>query len=514
MKNNQIIAIHLIVLASLLAACGGQPATAGNPTSGATPASATQPPAPTVAPTAIPATATPAAPALGDEVRAPQGGFAFHAVPGYTVSNEGDFISMEAADAQPNVGPGFVMLGGPNVNNVQTADAFAAYTAQLDEVTILDQDTLQVQGYNGHVHNFTAQSNGQPVRGRFIALASPDQKELFVLFVLAPPAGWDALEPYAIAVTNSLSFFEPEAPTADVLHQWATYTQGSSTLSVTGNSGDWWTQEQALGEPNNTDCTVTSQAWSPNIVTGQEEWLIVYFDRPVTASTLNIYTAAGPVPLSRVEVYDADNNAQEVYSSDAAVAVEGCPGLVTVPISVDTKVVSARLYFDAALSNATAAIDAVELVGTVAPRAALPAGMIEQWASQATASAEYHPATDAVGEQDAWLCQSDKAWTSDYDDHTVQWLEVTFDTPVVPNELDIYQSYNAGQISKVEVLDVDGAYHEVYAGEPSQSPNCPDVFVLGFGEDFTFTITGAKITVDQSQNGQTYIDAVSLVGTP
>jgi len=143
--------------------------------------------------------------------------------------------------------------------------------------------------------------------------------------------------------------------------------------------------------------------------------------------------------------------------------------------------------------------------------------LIRQWASSAYASSEYgNPdwsAGQATGAPDTLECgDTSTAWAS-YDNFTVEWIEVRFETPVVPTEINIYESHTPTQVSRVEVVDMQGIYHEVFTAEPKMAPDCPYILSAPVtGADYE--AVGVKITIDQSQLGLPWdeIDAVELVG--
>ena len=143
--------------------------------------------------------------------------------------------------------------------------------------------------------------------------------------------------------------------------------------------------------------------------------------------------------------------------------------------------------------------------------------VIRQWASSAKASSEYgNPdwgAQQATGAPDTLEC-GDKptAWAS-YENDTEEWLEVRFATPVIPTEINIYESHTPTQVVRVEVVDLQGNYHEVYTAQPKMTADCP--FILSIPvQDAEYQAIGVKITIDQSQLGLPWdeIDAVELVG--
>jgi len=142
--------------------------------------------------------------------------------------------------------------------------------------------------------------------------------------------------------------------------------------------------------------------------------------------------------------------------------------------------------------------------------------VIRQWAIFATASSEYgnpdFSAFQATGAPEATECVDDpNSWASSQIDG-VDWLELLYETPVYPDQINIYQNNLPDQVVKVEVIDPDLNYHTIYTGEPFIA-ECPYTLTIDI-TDIDFPVAGVKLTVDQSQLGASWdeIDAVELVG--
>jgi streptogramin lyase len=143
--------------------------------------------------------------------------------------------------------------------------------------------------------------------------------------------------------------------------------------------------------------------------------------------------------------------------------------------------------------------------------------LIRQWASSANASSEYDnpdwAAMQATGAPDTIECgDTPTAWAS-YGQFTEEWLEVHYETSVIPTEINIYESHTPTQVVRVEVLDMQGIYHEVYTAQPKMVADCPYTLSIPVqGADYQ--AAGVKITIDQSKLDLPWdeIDAVELIG--
>lgn len=164
-----------------------------------------------------------------------------------------------------------------------------------------------------------------------------------------------------------------------------------------------------------------------------------------------------------------------------------------------------------AVSQATA-------LPTVPTSAAQP-GEIRQWAASATASSEYSnpdwAAAQAADAPNVTACGDDgMAWASS-ESTTVDWLELTYATAVKPFAINIYQTYNPGQIVKVELFAPDSQTSYVaYTATPVKVDTCPQTLTISLDGSKLGAVNRIRITVDQSVLGLGWaeIDAVELVG--
>jgi hypothetical protein len=153
----------------------------------------------------------------------------------------------------------------------------------------------------------------------------------------------------------------------------------------------------------------------------------------------------------------------------------------------------------------------------LATQAGSPGNIIHEWATSSSASSEYgNPdwsAQQATGAPDTQICGDIyTAWASSASD-SIEWLELRYDVPVHPTMVNIVQTYNPSQVSKVEVIDTTGIYHEIYNGNP-QGTTCPFTLSIPVG-GANYLAIGVKVTIDQSLMGLSWneIDAVELVGS-
>jgi hypothetical protein len=144
---------------------------------------------------------------------------------------------------------------------------------------------------------------------------------------------------------------------------------------------------------------------------------------------------------------------------------------------------------------------------------------IRQWASSADGSSQYGSTSwsfeQATGEPDTTDCGDLRtAWASS-SPTTKEYLILAFEQPVIPTQINIYQTFNPGSIVSVGVGNSESS------GEPITLPNsadapgntsCPGVFtvdVTGVDTPVDYVV----IYIDQTEiRNWNEIDAVELVG--
>ena len=155
---------------------------------------------------------------------------------------------------------------------------------------------------------------------------------------------------------------------------------------------------------------------------------------------------------------------------------------------------------------------------TEAPAATPSGGILRQWAVAAAASSEYSnpdwSAQQATGAPDTMECGDVRtAWASETADG-VDWLEVTFETAVVPIEISVRETNSPGFVSQIEVRDEMGRLQTVWEGTPGAVEQCPRVLSVQVS-GVNVRVNAVRISLDQREGGDwNEIDAVELVGQP
>ena len=145
---------------------------------------------------------------------------------------------------------------------------------------------------------------------------------------------------------------------------------------------------------------------------------------------------------------------------------------------------------------------------------------IRQWATSATATSQYGSnswsALQATGKPDTETCgDNGTAWASETSTGEDS-IELTFDQFVIPTQVNIYQTYSPGSITRVELVNRDsGTVLKVNKSndKPGKTP-CPGIFTLNI-DGVEQAVNGVVIYLDQTIGGNwNEIDAVELVGIP
>lgn len=130
-------------------------------------------------------------------------------------------------------------------------------------------------------------------------------------------------------------------------------------------------------------------------------------------------------------------------------------------------------------------------IGVTAPPAPRPAIV---WASSVRAvSSEYSPtswsAQQVLGPPDVYPASGDnpKAWASREADAPSEFVEVGFAQPVALRDLQLYETFNPGAISSVEVIGVSGHRTTLYACGGTFTAGACDAPIAAGGQ-------GARIT--------------------
>jgi hypothetical protein len=319
------------------------------------------------------ASSAPADTALGEELRSDYGGFACVTIPGYTTEEAFGFVSMEAPDADPEIGPAILLMGSvvEDEADEEGATAQELYDQFLSDIevgmNVSEPREITVDGIAGLVCDVDGASEGKEMAGRIVFVAvTPVQR--FTALGAAPRERWESeLAPLFDSVVASLSFFEPdlsfdlgeeEVGVGGEMRQWASTATASSEF---GNPDQAATQ--ATGAPDTFECQDLPTAWCPADYE-TVEWLELGYDVPVRPTEVNIVQTYSPDQVAKVELIDTDGTYHEVYTAEPVNLWEECLYTLSIPVEADYQAAGVRITVDqSVLDMSYCEIDAVELVG-------------------------------------------------------------------------------------------------------------------------------------------------------
>lgn len=319
---------------------------------------------------------------LGEQQRSEEGGFAFRSISGYSLDSAFGFVTMQAPDADPDIGPVFVLIGAPSQESQSLDQLYENFTNDLaSNVQISNSRNVSIGGASGMGADISGTGkSGQELAGRIVIVAvSPTQQ--FSMIGSAPKDRWqNETGPLFEQVLNSVSFFEPSQSTpempdlpattpppvpipqveGDQIRQWA-----SSATASTEYGSPEWAASQASGAPDTPDCSDSPTAWAAS-ESNTVDWIELAYAVPVIPSQVNIIQSYSPSQVSQVELIDEAGNYHKIYSG-VPLLMDTCPFTLSLPVQgVNFPVKGVRVTIDQSVIEVSSwnEIDAVELVGS------------------------------------------------------------------------------------------------------------------------------------------------------
>ena len=330
----------------------------------------------------------------------------------------------------------------------------------------------------------------------------------------------------------------PESSPGAAFHQWAS---GATASSQYGS--DTWSATQATGPTATTEYGSRPTAWAPAAQDAGPAWLELTFDEPVIPSEVVVFESSGNGFVASVELWDATTEswvtAWQGQDQSPEFVIGFSPDLTSNDFATDR----VRVNIDTDVEGWNE-IDAVALIGTPtstaatasaapspgassgpvgaspapsAPAEAFVGALLEQWASQAAASSEYSSsdwsAAQATGPATitAYGDYAD-AWAPAMGDGGPAWLELTYDTAVVPSEVVVWETYGNGFVTRIQAWDdASQAWVTLWKGTDDSPPE-----VFGFSPPLTpvdFATDRLRIDIDTDVPEWQEVDGVALYGS-
>jgi len=312
----------------------------------------------------------------------------------------------------------------------------------------------------------------------------------------------------SVTVVSAQDAAPTSAPTASaaIFSQWAVNATASSEYDTAS-----WSAAEAVGAPNIDACGDNSLAWASKTKTGIDS-LTLTFAVPVVPTQVNIHETFNPGSITGIELIPADGSKAIVVAQSSDSGFKTCPGLFSVNLSAVKAIVSGVIiHVDQTKIASWDEIDAVQLVGQP------PNGQINQFASKASATSQYGvsdwSAAQATNAPDVMTCSDNKkAWAS-ASSNGVDTLTVAFTTPLSPLQINIYETYNPGSITSIDLIPADGSKPIPVPNSADKGTACPGVFSVKTVANTL--ISGVAIHLDQTKSvSWDEIDAVEMIGLP
>ncbi len=119
----------------------------------------------------------------------------------------------------------------------------------------------------------------------------------------------------------------------------------------------------------------------------------------------------------------------------------------------------------------------------------------------------------ATGAPDTWPRSGDltTAWASKTPDGQREWLELTYDAPIRPVAVMVYETFNPGAVDRVTGYDANGQEVELWSGaDPTSAGSEKGISIIPLHPEFD--LTRIRVYVDSPKvAGWNEIDAVGLL---
>lgn len=278
--------------------------------------------------------------------------------------------------------------------------------------------------------------------------------------------------------------------------------------------------EQAAGPPDSPAAADAQTAWASKSADGQPEWLTCYYPQVIDIHSIVIHENCCPGAISKVTVFDADDEEMIVWEADKAVIANQPRQVTVIPVRPQFRSAKIKIYLDSPAVQGWNEIDAVglktadeeitwaELVEASSTYADVVQPAIRRRASSNKRSWGVEQVTGAPdtfqpGDQST-------AWASQSTDNQAEWLLCHYADPVDLRAVVIHESFNPGAVTKVSVFDAED--HEVTAWEgvdPTQRKAQFGISVIPVKVDFK--VSKIRIAIDSpAVPGFNEIDAVGL----
>lgn len=460
---------------------------------------------------------------LGNEYTSGDGSYTFRVLKDFILNDSNGNLSMIAIDGDDQTGPGIFMEGGIGDRELSLDEAYEYYMSNFPSTMSISPPRDEIiGGALGRTVDLHTEATSENAGAGRITIVLVNPTTTFIIGGIAPTDQWEDFAPSLEAVKATVNFNVPVSSSDDSHHLPDGYYQSEEGYALI--QPEDYSLEESDGHlmmfAPGADPQYGPGFFAYLIEDNRENALGELLDEnlptevDVTFGPENITLDGRPgfiVELGGVE------RGVEMMGKQIVLFVETGQYLILLAASPADQWGEFSPLVDEVITSLVFLGARGEAGSTVTD--GLPGEEIHQWAKFAFASSEYgNPdwaASQAVGEPDVLVgecADHQNAWASEGSD-TVEWLELQYETPVIPTQINIIQTHSPDQVVKVELVDMTGAFREIYADTPENLwDECP--FTLSILVEVDYGIVGLKITIDQSVISTTWneIDAVELIG--
>lgn len=124
-----------------------------------------------------------------------------------------------------------------------------------------------------------------------------------------------------------------------------------------------WGPEQATGKPDTPpDGTLIGAAWASKTADGQDEWLLLKYEKPLIPVRVEIHEVGKPGAVYKVSAFNEDGKEVEVWSGQDPTPWQSKSGVSKIPLKMDFKTQYIKVYLHSKGVVGWNEIDAVGLV--------------------------------------------------------------------------------------------------------------------------------------------------------
>ncbi len=307
---------------------------------------------------------------------------------------------------------------------------------------------------------------------------------------------------------------------ANITSQWATSVRDFS--SQFGSTS--FAAHQVLGPADTFSYRSLATAWAAGSPNDPTEFLEVGFDLPVYANGVTIRENFSNGFVRQVDVVDLDGVRHTVWTGQDPSQPGSVVDFRVDFVQTDFLVNGVYVLIDGQHSTGYEEVDAIQLHGVVGVDEATaltettPTAALGQWASTVIGfSSEFSSpsfsADQTLGLPNTFTYGSvGTAWAPRTANEETEFLELGFAQPIYANGVTVRENQGNGFVAQIDVLDLNGDWHTVWAGEDDS----PQTQVVDFRADFAqtdFLVNGVRIVID-GQHSTTFeeVDAVRLHG--